>query len=72
MVEREVKVENENIYNRKGELRDNFKTSEKEFNYLRIENKELRENYSKLKEKYIELNRKIAISNLKLDEVKLR
>ena len=68
MVEKEVKIENENLQNRKAEIKENFKTTEKEFNHLRIENKELKENYLILKEKFKELNRKISISNLKLDE----
>jgi hypothetical protein len=68
MVEKEVKMENDNLQSRRIEIKENLKATEKEFNYLRIENKELKENYSKLKEKFKELNRKISISNLKLDE----
>lgn len=69
MVEHESKYDNDNPFQRKPDSKESIKSSEKEISLLKFENKELKENYMKIREKLNEMNRKIAISNIKLDEV---
>ena len=71
MNDNEIKIESDSTLNcKKNDSKDSVKSSEKENMLLRIENRELKDNYVKLKDKYCLLNKKIEMANIKFDEVK--